>query len=100
MAVVAVVLLLFSLLLPQLLKPFRSTVAVVCMATFHQLLGIFSIELGPFRLDIWAVRAAYYRTLIPFDTKPFQCGIEVVQGFIGIALPVGVLYAEDKLTPL
>ena len=100
MSVIAEVLLLLDLLLPKLLKPLWSTVAVVGMATFYKLLSILSIELCPLRLDIWAVRTANYRTLIPFDTKPFQCGIEVVQGLVGIALPIGVLDAEDKLTTL
>ena len=79
-------------------KSFRCAVAIVCLSVFYKLLGIFFIEFKALRLDIRTIRSTNNRTFVPFNTSPVQCVIEILEGFIGIALTVCVLNAEDELS--
>ena len=83
--------LILNLLLSELLKALRSTVAVICLALFYKLLCIFFIDIEPLGLDIRTTRTTYDRTFIPFYSKPIESLIEVIKGFIAIALPISIL---------
>ena len=87
-----------NLLLSHLFKSFRCAVAIVCLSVFYKLFGIFFVEFKALRLDIRTVWSSYNRTFVPFDSKPVQCIVEILEGFIGIALTVCVLNAEDELS--
>ena len=71
-----------NLLLSHLFKSFRCAVAVIGLSVPYKLLGIFLVDIKAFRLDVGAIGSSNHRTFVPFDSKPVQSIIEILEGLV------------------
>ena len=71
--------------------------AVVRPAPFHQLVGVFLVDLAPLALDIRAIGAAYVRPLVIGKAGLLHRPVDQIGCALHIALLVGILHAQNKL---
>ncbi len=70
--------------------------AVVGRLGVDELLGAGRVELEALRLDVGPEGAADVRALVPIEPQPLEGIVQVLDVFIGVARPIGVLEPQDE----
>jgi hypothetical protein len=92
-------LLLFDLLFPKSFQALGTTETVVTSTSFHQFFRMFTVQSGPFGLEIGSIGPSHPRSFVPLNTQPFEGIVNVLQGSRIVPFPIGILYPQDEGAP-
>ena len=90
----------FCLNLSDSFKTLCITETVISLAVFDKFVCVLLVKLKTLALNIRAVFSAFFAALIPLDSEPGHCIVQVLNVFFIVACAVCVFETENEFTAL